>query len=146
LPSPTKHKVVEVNNVASAVHLVLFHCSHCRGSMSETTITFWPDLHTFMQHPGVVLRHWPLHERSQREHADAAGNGEERDDGGECIHEEKSIEGTLQHWLDLGKGITRLAGTKKRRRSALVDAISIFIKRIFNLNHRRNPGRLKFPH
>jgi hypothetical protein len=38
-----------------------------------------------------------LHERSQREHADAAGNGKEGDDGGECVHEGRSIEGTLQH-------------------------------------------------
>jgi hypothetical protein len=65
--------------------------------MGEAAVTFWPNFHAFMQHPGVVLRHWPLHERSQREHADAAGNGEERDDGGECVHEGKGIESTLQH-------------------------------------------------
>jgi hypothetical protein len=68
--------------------------------MGEATVTFWPDLQAFMQHPGVVLRHWPLHERSQREHADAAGNGEERDDGGECVHEGRGIESTLQQEPD----------------------------------------------
>jgi hypothetical protein len=68
--------------------------------MGEAAITFWPDLQAFMQHPGVVLRHWPLHERSQCEHADAAGNGEEGDDGRECVHEGRGIESTLQQEPD----------------------------------------------
>ena len=36
------------------------------------------------------------------------------------MHERKAVAGTLQHWLDLGKGITRLAG------AALLNAAIIY--------------------
>jgi hypothetical protein len=68
--------------------------------MGKAAVAFWPNFHAFMQHPGAILRHWPLHQRSQREHTDAAGNGEEGDNGGECVHKGRSIEGTLQHEPD----------------------------------------------
>jgi hypothetical protein len=30
------------------------------------------------------------------------------------VHKRKAVAGTLQHWLDLGKGITGLAGANKK--------------------------------
>ena len=35
------------------------------------------------------------------------------------MHERKAVAGTLQHWLDPGKGITKLAGAVKPLRSWL---------------------------
>jgi hypothetical protein len=41
-----------------------------------------------------------LHQGGQREHADTASDGEERDDGGECVHKERGIKSILQQKPD----------------------------------------------
>jgi len=58
-----------------------------------------------------------LHESRQRDHADAAGDGKERDDRGECVHEEKSIEGILQQGPDLASLVKHYYKVNQARQS-----------------------------
>ena len=55
--------------------------------MRKPAVALRVELHALAQHGWIVLRLRGLHQGGQREHAHAAGNGEEGDDGGEASHE-----------------------------------------------------------
>lgn len=98
--------------------------------MRQAAVAIRVELHALAQHGWIVLRLRRLHQRGQREHAHAAGNGEEGDNGGECVHEGRSIKGTLQPEPDPAstmKHYYKTGRNKKGHRSALIPGIQALL-------------------
>ena len=55
--------------------------------MRQAAVALRMELHALAQHGTIVRQLRGLDDGGQREHAHAAGNGEEGDDGGEASHE-----------------------------------------------------------
>lgn len=68
--------------------------------MRQAAVALRVELHALAQHGTIVRQLRGLHQGGQREHAHAAGDGEEGDDGGEASHTKKRNEGTLQEQPD----------------------------------------------